>query len=109
MLNFSPWHLITSTSHNPSSALRSHDLLNERKPPYFARTTWAQQGYIGTIASIWHNPPLNPTMTQNSSNVEITDGIFIHNHDKGTVNLNSTVVNEQNGMTGASYESVVNR
>ena len=48
-------------------------------------------------------------MTQNSSNVEITDGIFIHNHDKGTVNLNSTVVNEQNGMTGASYESVVNR
>ena len=48
-------------------------------------------------------------MTQNSSNVEITDGIFIHNHDKGTVNLNSTVVNEQNGITGASYESVVNR
>ena len=53
-------------------------------------------------------------MTQNPNNVEICEGIFIHNHDNGTVNIhkhdNGNVNrNEQNGMTGASYESLVNR
>ena len=51
-------------------------------------------------------------VTQNPSNVEISEGIFIHNHDNGTVNIhkhdNGTANRkEQNGMTGASYESVI--
>ena len=50
--------------------------------------------------SIRDHPPLNPTMFQNSSNFKIDGGSFINNN---------TVVNEQIGMTGALYESVVNR
>ena len=41
-------------------------------------------------------------MFQYSSNLQFTGGAFINNN-------NGTVVNEQNGMTGALYESVVNR
>ena len=41
-------------------------------------------------------------MFQNSSNIKITGGAFININD-------STFVNEQNGMTGALYESVVNQ
>ena len=41
-------------------------------------------------------------MIQNSTNVKISGGSFINN--SGTLN-----VNEQNGLTGALYESVVKR
>ena len=44
-------------------------------------------------------------MFQYSSNVKISGSSFINN--SGT--LNGTFVNEQNGLTGALYESVVNR
>ena len=39
-------HIITPTVPAQLSVLTSHT--NECKPPYFARTTWAQQGYIRT-------------------------------------------------------------
>ena len=42
-------------------------------------------------------------MIQNSSNVKISGGSFINN--SSTFKL----VNEQNGLTGALYESMVNR
>ena len=41
-------------------------------------------------------------MFQHSTNLKFTGGAFINNND-------GTVVNEQNGITGALYESVVNR
>ena len=40
-------------------------------------------------------------MFPNLSNVNFSGGTFIDNHDNGTV------INEQNGMTGASYEFIV--
>ena len=41
-------------------------------------------------------------MFQYSTNLKFTGGAFINNND-------GTLVNEQNGITGALYESVVNR
>ena len=95
-------------SHSPCSVHLSHVphvplWTHWQTAIFWTRTTWAQQGNIRATATKSLNrcdPLLNPTMFQNSSNVRISGGTFINN---------STFVNEQNGMTGALYEFVVNR
>ena len=74
-----------------SSVLRSH----VPQWPFRTQTTWAQQGWIRTTAtksSCWRDLP---TMFQNARNFKIIGGAL--------------TVNEQNGLTGALYECVVNR